>query len=125
MAAKYQKKPTLESVAARRNQSLAQLIAEWGVTSVEDLMKRCKREGVDIPADFTFAFSGGDKDVHVNFRVEVKPPVKNALVDLSKESEEVAGKKAKKGKLTSDEPAASDEHVGVDPRATAGPKDPS
>ncbi len=123
--AKYQKKPTLEAVAARRNQSLAQLITEWGVTSVEDLMKRCKREGVDIPTDFTFAVSGGDKDVHVDFRVEVKPPVKNALIDLSKESEELAAKKAKRGKLTSDEPAASVEHVGVVARVPSGPKDPS
>lgn len=123
--AKYQNKPTLESVAARRNQTLAQLITDWGVTSVEALMKRCKREGVAMPADFAFAVSGGDKDVHVSFRVEVKPPVKNALVELPKESEELAGKKAKKGKLTPDEPIASDEHVGVDPRAAAGLKNPA
>ncbi len=129
--AKYSNKPTLESVAARRNQSLAQLVAEWGVTSVEDLMKRCKREGVAMPADFTFAVSVKEatKDVvHADIHItvpEAKPSVKNALVDLSKESEEVAGKKAKKGKLTPDEPAASDEHVGVDTRAPAGPKDPA
>lgn len=128
--AKYQPKPTLESVAARRNQTLAQLIADWAVTSVDDLAKRCRREGVAMPADFTFAVSvvkETKEAVHANVDVKVEEakPVKNALVDLSKESEEVAGKKAKKGKLTPDEPAASDEHVGVDTRAPAGPKDPA
>lgn len=115
--AKYQKKLTLEAVAARRNQTLAQLIAEWGVTTVEDLTKRCKREDVDAPTDFTFAIPA--------VKTVEKPPVKNALVDLSKESEELAAKKAKRGKLTSDEPTASDEHVGVVTRVPSGPKDAS
>jgi len=128
--AKYQSKPTLESVAARRNQTLVQLLADWAVTSVDDLTKRCKREGVAMPANFTFAVSDVKeiKDVvhaKMDVKVEAKPAVKNALVELPKESEEVAGKKAKKGKLTPDEPAASDEHVGVDPRPAPGPKDPA
>lgn len=125
--AKYQPKPTLESVAARRNQTLAQLLADWAVTSVDDLAKRCKREGVAMPADFTFAASNAavkDDTLHVDLHVTAKekPAVKNALVELSKEREEVHGKKAKKGKLTHDEPVAGDEHVGMDPGATAKPE---
>ncbi len=125
--AKYQSKPTLESVAVRRNQTLAQLVADWGVTSLDELAKRCRREGVATPTNFTFAVSDVAKaqpkaDVKAE---EAKPIVKNALVELPKESEELFGKKVKKGKLTLDEPVASDEHVGVDQVSAPRPKNPA
>jgi hypothetical protein len=111
--AKHQKKPTLKSVAARRDQTIEQLLRDWSVTSLDDLAKRCKREGVEFPANFTFSIPA------------TPPAVKNALVDLSKESEELQSKKARKGKLTQHEPSTSDKHVGVDAIAAAGPKDPT
>jgi hypothetical protein len=125
MLPKYQKKPTLADVAAKRNQTLEQLLGEWAVTSIDELAKRCKREGVGFPADFAFPVSA-DKPKPAAIAPEPKPEPpapKNALVDLAKAKADDASKKARKGKLTSDEPSASDEHLGVDPGATAGPED--
>ena len=114
--AKYQKKLNLESVAAKRGQTLTQLLTDWSVTSLEDLKKRCKREGVEVPANFTFALSSANVEV-------MQSPPRNALIDLSKESEDVTGKKRRKSKLTHDEPIVNDEHIRLDPDTAAGSKD--
>jgi len=115
--AKYQNRPTLKSVAARRGQTLAQLIDDWAVLSVDELVKRCKREGVEYPTDFTF--------VHSKPNLVEKPITKNALVDLVKKSEELPAKKVVKGKLTPDESVTSVKHDGVDTDAPAWFKDPA
>lgn len=122
--AKYQKRTTLESVAARRNQTLAQLVADWGVKSLDDLAKRCKREDVAMPANFTFAVSVTEvkKD---ELQAKLHITIDGVAEGLSKESEELPLKKARKGKLTAHEPAASDEHVGVDADTATGSEDPA
>ncbi len=124
--AKHQKKMTLQSVAARRNQTLTQLVTDWGVKSLDGLAKRCKSEDVAMPTDFTFTVSVAKVVKDQIQASELPKPVKSALVELQKESEDVSGKKVKKSKLTLDEPSpTSDEHSRVDAHTAARPKDPT
>lgn len=119
--AKYQKKPSLADLARRRGQSVLEVLQDWGLGGLEGeafelaLKKRCLKEGVD----------GSGVAL-------AKPALKSALVELPKKapapvvkSDVKSDKKAVKGKVTSDEPAASDKHDGVDPVAPAGPEDPA
>lgn len=120
--AKYQKKPELADVASRRGQTMEQLLTEWGVKTLGELAKRCKREGVGLPAGFTFAFSADPKP-----KSEPTPPKespRNALVEIRKDSLEDQ-KKAKKAKVNGDEPAVSPEHVRVVPAKPSDAEDPA
>lgn len=119
--ARYQKKSTLADVAQRRNQTVAELLTDWGIESYvglddhyKKLRARCLKEGIEIPA-----FSPSKA------KVVEKPTPKNAIVDISKKkNEETTVKKPSRSKLTSDEhPSTSDKHVRVDAGAVAGPKD--
>lgn len=115
MAAKYQKKPSLADVARRRGQSILEVLSDWGLDPTADgfaeaLARRCLKEGVQP------------------VQIEVAKPEapKNALVQLpKKESASIVGKKSRKGKVTLDEPGASDEHDRLDPHATTGSEDPA
>lgn len=104
---RYQKKPTVADVARRRNQTVEQLIAEWGVTSTEALKERCRREGVEVPKDFALAPAAA-----------FKPP-------RAPEPTETTGRKTRKSKVTLDDPSASLKRDGLGPEPTAGPSDPA
>lgn len=45
----YQKRPTIEDLAMRRNQKLSDLIADFQVSDYDSLVLRCEREGLSKP----------------------------------------------------------------------------
>lgn len=96
-APKFQNLPTLEGLAARRGQTIALLLEEWGVKDAASLIDRLKREGL-APLD----------DPDALFAAPVVP-MKSALVEIVKKApkeaesaEQNESKKPSKVKLTSD-----------------------
>jgi len=113
---RFQNKPSLADVARRRGQSIFDVLKDWGVdVSLPDeefdaaLQKKCLKEGVK--------YAPVERE---------QKPVEKALVEPSKqESVSTVGKKSRKTKITLDESPASEEHLGLDPRAASGFKDPA
>ncbi len=121
--ARYQKKTSLADVARRRGQSVLDVLKDWGLLDVKDLAtfsaqlhKRCLKEGVQEPEI--------GAELMVMF-VEDKPAKNEDVQPSLQQNAPTGGKKSRKGKVTLDEPLASDEHVGVDPHVPSGPEDPT
>lgn len=85
-APKFQNLPTLEGLVARRGQTVASLLEEWGVKDSAALNDRLKREGLAPVEDPSKFFPAPAKKVQKETEVEQKPE----------------SKKPAKAKLTSD-----------------------
>lgn len=109
-------KKDLADLAARRRQTIAQLIADWGISSYEGLVRFCDREGVSVPSDLTLSFS--TSELTLTLAIDVKDE------SAATESAHKPAKKSRKGKVTLDA-SASHEHDGVDTHSAAEPKDPA
>lgn len=126
-APKFQNLPTLEGLAARRGQTVASILEEWGVKDSDALTERLKREGLAPVENTEELFSRPYKDSVVllpnpkSFDKEIMKDAveraKKAIKETEATEQKTESKKASKAKLTSDAPASD-----VD-RATSKPGD--
>jgi len=115
-APKFQNLPTLQGLAARRGQTVASLLDEWGVKDEGSLADRLKREGLapvdDAASLFVKAWKEpvvllkNTKGLNAEMMADAVERAKKVLKDTESAEQKSESKKASKAKLTSDAPAA-------------------
>jgi len=114
-APKFQNLPTIEGLAARRGQTIASILDEWGVKDALSLVERLKREGLAPVENPDALFVKPWKEPVVllknpkGFNEEIMKDAVERAKKVLKETEAVEqkseSKKPAKAKLTSDAPA--------------------
>ncbi len=110
--ARYQNKPTLIDLATRRGQNLEQLLRDWGITTHEQLVVKCKREGLEM-SDHVFT----------TIQVPVVVAPLERLIDEPVDIKNDVKKKRNKSRFTLDEPVDDNESLRLDQDASVNSKD--
>lgn len=116
-APKFQNLPTIEGLAARRGQTIASILDEWGVKDTLSLVERLKREGLAPVENPDALFPRAQyKDSVVllpnpkSFDKEIMKDAveraKKVLKETEADEQKSESKKPAKAKLTSDAPAS-------------------
>lgn len=115
-APKFQNLPTIEGLAARRGQTIASILDEWGVKDSDSLVERLKREGlapVENP-DALFprpqykdsvVLLPNPKSFDKEIMKDAVERAKKVLKETEADEQKSESKKPVKAKLTSDAPA--------------------
>lgn len=115
-APKFQNLPTLEGLAARRRQTIASILDEWGVKDAPSLVERLKREGLAPVEDAEALFPRSQyrdsvvllpnpKSFDKETMKDAVERAKKVLKDTEEAEQKAESKKPAKAKLTSDAPA--------------------
>ncbi len=116
-APKFQNLPTLEGLAARRGQTVASLLEEWGVKDAATLTDRLKREGLAPVQDAerilprpaykdSVVLLPNPKSFDKEIMKDAVERAKKVLKETEATEQKSESKKPAKAKLTSDAPAS-------------------